>query len=360
MKFLQLLPLVIAVNVIGTPSKIMAQQLAHKTTDHVVKKEPVRVMIDMDMDTDVDDLGALATLHALADKGEVVILSTTCTTTNNWSAPCINVINTWFNRPDVPVGVLKQQQNLGSTPDWPGFSFNKYLVEHFPNKLKSAKRAPDACLVMRKMLASARQKVIIVAIGGSVNLRYLLDSRPDTISALSGRDLIRARVQFISMVGGGYPVFKQEYNFVQDLESTRRVILNWPTPIYFCGYELGDGIKTGQHLTLWCSPLSPVRVAYQRWNDFFLPRWDPKYKLGKISPHSSWDQTAVLFAIRGEGDDFRFSPAGRNFLKSTGASEWVPDPGGKDRYVLRSAGTEKIAREIEHLMASSPRKPLKK
>jgi hypothetical protein len=42
----------------------------------ILAAEPVRVIFDTDMDTDCDDAGALALLHALADNGEAVILAT--------------------------------------------------------------------------------------------------------------------------------------------------------------------------------------------------------------------------------------------------------------------------------------------
>ena len=341
-----------------TPLIIAAFQLLYifniKSQDLSQKKPIVQVMIDMDMDTDVEDLGALATLHALADNGEVQILSTTCSTTNNWSALCISVINNWYRRPKLPVGVLKAQVNPGSTVQWPGYSFNKYLVLHFKGKFKSVAEVPDACAIMRKTLSSSTRKVIIIVTGGSINLRYLLDSKADKFSKLNGHDLIKEKVNFITMVGGGYPAFKQEYNFVQDLESTRKVIINWPTPIYYCGYQLGAGIKTGQNLNSWCNSLNLVRIAYQKWDNFFQRRWNPGYQESPIRPHVSSDQVAVLFAVKGTGEYFKLSPAGRNYLKSNGTSEWVPYIGGKDYYVLSNASQKKIGFKIEHLMAQGP------
>ncbi len=347
MKIKQFIPLIIAAFQLLNNSIIKSQELTHK-------EQIIQVMIDMNMDTDVEDLGALATLHALADNGEVKILSTTCSTTNNWSAPCISVINNWYKRPKLPVGMLKAQVNLGSSQQWPGYSFNRYLVDHFAGRLKSVAKIPDACTLMRKTLASSRGKIRIIVTGGSVNLRYLLESKPDNFSKLNGHDLIKEKVNFIVMVGGGYPIFKQEYNFVQDLESTRKVVLNWPTPIYYCGYQLGADIKTGQHLNTWCTSLNLVRIAYQKWDNFFQQRWNPAYQEAPIRPHGSWDQVAVLFAVKGTGKNFKLSPAGRNFIKSNGTTEWVPYTEGKDYYIQRNAPQKKIAFEIERLMAQLP------
>src|SRR5687768_16854650 len=49
-------------------------------------ESPVKVIFDTDMDSDCDDLGALAVLHALADRGEVEILATVTSSQNPWSA----------------------------------------------------------------------------------------------------------------------------------------------------------------------------------------------------------------------------------------------------------------------------------
>lgn len=54
----------------------------------------VSIILDTDMDTDCDDVGALAMLHALADNGEAEILGIVCDAPTVWGAPCIEAINT--------------------------------------------------------------------------------------------------------------------------------------------------------------------------------------------------------------------------------------------------------------------------
>lgn len=67
----------------------------------------VKVVFDTDMDTDCDDAGALAMLHAPADTGEVEILATVVSTKYRWSVPCVAAINAWYGRPDVLIGCPK-------------------------------------------------------------------------------------------------------------------------------------------------------------------------------------------------------------------------------------------------------------
>ena len=53
----------------------------------------VGIIFDTDMDTDCDDAGALAILHALADRGEAEILATVVSSRYPWSVPCVEAID---------------------------------------------------------------------------------------------------------------------------------------------------------------------------------------------------------------------------------------------------------------------------
>lgn len=66
-----------------------------------------KIIFDTDMDSDCDDLGALALLHALADKGECEILATVVSSKNPHSPACVDVVNTYYGRPDLPIGQPK-------------------------------------------------------------------------------------------------------------------------------------------------------------------------------------------------------------------------------------------------------------
>ena len=73
---------------------------------------PVDVIFDTDMALDVDDVGALALLHALADRGEARLLAIGISETARhdngvWAAPMADVIDTYFGRPDIPIGVFR-------------------------------------------------------------------------------------------------------------------------------------------------------------------------------------------------------------------------------------------------------------
>ena len=75
----------------------------------------VKIIYDTDMDTDCDDAGALAILHALADRGEAEILATVVSSRYRWSVPCVEAINRYYGRPDLPIGAPKTQMGRYGT-----------------------------------------------------------------------------------------------------------------------------------------------------------------------------------------------------------------------------------------------------
>ena len=72
--------------------------------------DPVKVILDTDMITDFDDVGALACLHALADAGECEILATvSCTRGNASNAAAAAATYSGLDHPvrirDLPIAI---------------------------------------------------------------------------------------------------------------------------------------------------------------------------------------------------------------------------------------------------------------
>src|SRR5437763_8043502 len=74
---------------------------------------PVRLIFDTDMGNDVDDAVALAMIHALESRGEARLLAVTVTKDNRWAAPFVDLINTFYGRGELPIGVVRN----GKTPE---------------------------------------------------------------------------------------------------------------------------------------------------------------------------------------------------------------------------------------------------
>src|ERR1041384_5305009 len=107
---------------------------------------PVKVIFDTDMAADVDDVGALAILHALADLGEAEILAVGISSRNEHVGPCVDAINTWYGRPDIPIGYQRGLQ-VGYPKDTGELTESKYaeaVGKSFPHRLAKSSDAPDA------------------------------------------------------------------------------------------------------------------------------------------------------------------------------------------------------------------------
>ena len=312
--------------------------------------QPVPVIFDTDLGPDSDDAGALAMLHTLETEGEAVLLGVVCSTKSPWCAPAADVINTYFGRPDVPIGTLKGPGPAGTSAEWFGGSFNGYLAGRFENDLQHGEYAADAVRLYRALLSEAEDaSVAVVVVGGLTNLRDLLRSPADSISELDGETLVRLKVRELTVMGGRYPS-GSESNFNVDPEATRAVVNEWPTPTMFSGYELGDDVLSGP--ALWeTRDENPVRQAYHLWDLHFARRFTPEFDpQAGIWPHSSFDQTAVLYAVRGLRPYWDARTDGRNIVHADGSNSWQDSPDMEHSYLLEKAPRDSVAAVIERLM----------
>jgi purine nucleosidase len=300
---------------------------------------------------DVDDVGALALLHALADLGEAEILAAGISARNEHVGPCLDAINTWYGRPDIPIGYQRGIQ-VGYPVDTGEVIESKYaeaVAKGFPHDLARSSDAPDAALLYRRILAGQPDaSVVIVSVGFLTNLRRLLDTPPDALSALGGEELVRRKVRLWVCMGGKFPDgrFKDgegEYNLRVDPEASARAMNDWPTPVVFSGFEIGDRVMTGKGLRS-APDTSPVRAAYLHFNG--------------LADRESWDQTAVLYAVRGPAAYWTESEPGLALMHvgiRTGYNEWIPTPRKAHRYLIEKMPPAEVARVIEGLMLRPPR-----
>lgn len=289
---------------------------------------PVAVILDTDMETDVDDVGALAVLHALADRGEAKLLAVMVSSANPWSGRCARAVNRFYNRPEIPVGVARHGVTMGS-------KYARQVAEEFGEDTTTP--LPEAVSQYRRLLAAQPdQSVTIVSVGYLTNLAALLRSPPDRTSPLDGKQLVQKKVRRVVVMGGEYPTGR-EWNFYQDASSSRLVVGNWPTPVLFVGYEAGRETLTGRGLS--ASAPSPLRRAYELYNN--------------LTDRPSWDQLAVLVAVRRQQGErhkmWRFEP-GKNIVTDDGANRWSGVEVALHEYLAPIAAPADLGRLVESLM----------
>ena len=72
---------------------------------HGGEYEITNVIFDTDMWADIDDVLALAMLHALHDRREINLLAVTLSTQEPWSASYVDAVNTFHGHPAIAIGM---------------------------------------------------------------------------------------------------------------------------------------------------------------------------------------------------------------------------------------------------------------
>jgi inosine-uridine nucleoside N-ribohydrolase len=301
---------------------------------------PVRIIFDTDLGPDYDDAGALAILHAMADSGKAEILATVSSNRNELVAPSINVINTYFNRPGLPVGAPKTSGvSLGSGQHWADS-----IVAKYPHSIKSTSEVPDAVEIYRNILNGQPDgSVTVVTVGFLTNLANLLRSQPDNYSSLTGTELVQRKVKRLVSMAGWFPEGR-EFNILMDSTASKYVFENWPGEIIFTGFEIGKEIHTGLQLIHSGIQNSPVKDVF---------RISMPLSAEDSNGRMSWDETAVLIGIYGT-DGFFDTVRGKILINSNGSNKWETDPKGKQLYVVQKMPVDQITKFIEDRMMHVP------
>ena len=297
----------------------------------VAKPKAVGIILDTDIAGDCDDVGTVAMLNALADLGEAKILGIVVNTSLPWGPRCVDAVCTYYGRPDVPIGIARKGLPVKS-------KYAQKVAEAFPNDLKDPKAVPDALAVYRKALKSQGDgSVTIVSVGFLNNLEDLARAEPA---------LVKKKVKLLCIMGGAFPKGR-EYNFFKVPSATKYVVENWPGKILFSGFEIGKVVMTGSRLAAKTPVANPVRRAYALYTG----------KAGRN--RQSWDQTALLAAVRGPEEYWAVVTKGHCHVKADGSNEWRQSPDKPNQSYLawsdKLAKPARIAKIIEDLMLRPPR-----
>jgi inosine-uridine nucleoside N-ribohydrolase len=302
--------------------------------------QPVPVIFDTDMGNDVDDALALAMLHALESRGECRLAAVTITKDNPWSAVYVDLVNTFYGRARIPVGVVKGGVTPEDSPMIQRPSERRRADGRlvYPRRLASGTEAPEAVALLRRVLAAEPDgSVVMVQVGFSTNLARLLDSPEDLA-------LVKRKVKLLSVMAGNFVQPKPEFNVERDTASARKLFERWPTPIVASGFEIGEKLLFPaariEHDFAW-TPDHPVVDAYRAYKPMPYDR-------------PTWDLTAVLYAVRPDGGYFGVSAPGRIHSDDKGRTQFEPDAAGHHRYLVLSEAQRARTLETMVLLASEP------
>jgi inosine-uridine nucleoside N-ribohydrolase len=303
------------------------------------QQKPVNIIFDSDMGPDYDDVGAITILHNLADKGEAHILATVASTRYDGVAGVMNVFNTYFKRPEIPIGIPKAGLDLRDWQHWSDTVLAKY-----PHKIKNNDEVPDAVQVYRKVLASQPDhSVTVVTVGFLTNLSNLLNTNADKYSKMNGKELVARKVKLLVCMAGRFPS-DYEFNVMKDAKASQNVYTNWPTQIILSGFEIGEKILAGIPLihndAIKNSPVKDVfSMSIPMAKEDFLGR-------------KSWDETALLVAIKGYSPFYTLHH-GRMIVADDGKNTWDNNGNGQ-AYLAEKIDYKEVEKLINELIQYQP------
>ncbi len=281
----------------------------------------VDIIFETDMAVDVDDVGALGMLNVLADRGEARILAVMINSSCKDSAYVAHAVNRYHGR-TVPIGVYKGRRVDGGK------------CGRYAKKIGKRTRTKDAKKLYKSLLRKHRN-VTIVSVGFLGNLDALVRDR-------YLRGLVKRKVKQLVLMGGKLKG-GTEFNLTKSGKGVaKNVIDKWPGKIVFSTHSIGAAIRTGARMQN-APGASPVRDAY--W--YYHRRWE--------ALRSSWDQTAVLFAVRGKKNYWRINSRGGLSVDKKGKSRWKKNLKRDHSHLKPQMSNSRLAKVIDDLMMTKPR-----
>ncbi|YCM42980.1 nucleoside hydrolase [Verrucomicrobiaceae bacterium 227] len=315
-----------------------------------ITAEPVKLIFDTDMGNDIDDAQALAMIHALQDRGVVDLLAVTSTKDDPLSAPYIDALNTFYGRPDIPIGAVKDGVTPGAGK-YLGIARRKddsgQLV--YPHDLKSGADAMEAVALIRKTLAAQPDgSVVIAQVGFFTNLVRLIDSKPDEYSPLTGEELIRKKVKQLGVMAGAFTTIRGnehycEFNVVKDIPSAQTLADQWPGKINWSGFKIGISATY---------PNESIQNDYDYVADHLIKESYLAYcREGEHRP--TWDLTTVLQLVYPDRGYFGLSEEGTVTVEKDGFTVFKGE-GGKHRYLTMDEKQSIRVKEAFAQLCSAP------
>jgi hypothetical protein len=236
-----------------------------------------KVIFETDMCLDVDDVGALAVLHALQTEGKVDLLGVCYNEVHPLAPDVIDAINTYYDRGFIPIGIYRKELEDPDPADYFTEEHN-FDVDNMPHD-PFDNMVADAVAVHKHILKTQPDSsVVIISVGFLNNLHDLLKD-PE------GFALVQEKVKLLAVMGG---LNNDGFNLTRHglVDQSQFVLENWPGILVTT--DVGGDMITGETLTSTTPIHNPVRRAYEL-------EWHQGPDIGR----SSWDQVTVLYAVYG-------------------------------------------------------------
>jgi len=320
------------------------------------KNQAPIVIYDTDMGPDIDDVLALAMLHAYEKRGLVDVAAVTVSRNGEWGVRFSDALNTFYGRPDIPLGIFRGT----TTHDSSDFRYTQPLSESgtYPHDIHQSS-IQQGYKVMRKVLAeSPDNSVIIVQVGFSSNTSDLLNSEPDEFSSLNGLDLVKRKAKALSIMAGDNNSDRASFNVRGNTAAAINVISNWPKQLIQTDSDLGRSMQY---------PLESIQsdfnyVANHIVKEAYLLRdfdsYDWHVQNGTHYDMHTWDLMSVIAAIDNPYDFFK-PQIGTLSINSNGYTTFNRNSNGNHMFLgevnaFSSADRQKVISRMIEMTSERP------
>jgi len=322
--------------------------------------QPVNVIIDSDMAHNADDTGDQAMLWALQAQKKVNVLAVIISSTNDYSAPVARAIATYYGHPNVPIGA--NHSNIPNSYDSYASYYTQQVAARFGNPSDTRANYPDGVTVYRQALAGAADNSVYILSGGYYQpLMKLLQSGPDSISPLTGLQLVSQKVARLIIVAGSFPDSgtTDRGDMLIDPDSGSYVVANWPGELDWMPDDQAWNTFTGPGTTgASADPTkNPVAYAYELYCNGGGSVPDQTY-CANSTP--GWAQLGELFTVFGLGNNFVVGGLnGSTVVWNSSTSEpgriiWSQSPNRHQSYLLLSDPNADLSPIIDPLIQWVP------
>ncbi len=314
-------------------------------------KPPLGIIYDSDFGNRIDDALALALLYGFDGKGQARVVSMSVTKSNLKAAAMCEVIGRFYGGAvsgaifatgrTLPLGLATDGKMAEDTPMLTVPLERKNaagapVYNHGIHTLVDTAEVP--ALIRNAFTSQYDQNCAVVLAGPATNLASVL--------ALPGvKDLIKAKVRHLVISGGAFPDGPPEFNMKQDIAAARKVLAEWPTPVFLAGHEVGEQILF---------PASSIEKDFAWSTDH--PVVDA-YRAYKAMPYDAptWDMLAVLQAIKPGDGYFKLSEPGTVTVLDDGRTKFTAGPQGLHRHlILDPEQKERILKTVTELASARP------
>lgn len=309
--------------------------------------EPIRLIVETDMGNDIDDALAFDLIYKAMDEGRIDLLAIGNHKLSPTATDYIDILNTWYGYPDIPLARSTTPVRNEEAPDYTAAvcaMTDSTGAPAFARSKRPQQIEQPVVLYRRILAAQSDHSVTVLSLGFATELAKLLDSPADSLSPLTGRELVARKVRLLSIMAGSYGEKQRaEYNVVNDTAAMRKLFAEWETPIVQNPFELGKRImypgSAIENDFSW-APLHPVVEGYRNYHTMPYDR-------------ATWDLLSVVWLLR--PDLFTPSQKGRIAVDERGFTRFTPDPHGNARYL--TVNDEQAVQLREYIIRTTTRAP---